>query len=128
LLFALVLSGCQFAEGASSAPGQLPTYDPGGFCSLAALVPATVHVDPSADPPTWIGGTDGGRRINLEWPVGFALRVADGIAQVVDPDDNVVVRDGGQLRDAGGGTSARGDDWFSVCVINGRFYTSRTDP
>jgi hypothetical protein len=56
------------------------------------------------------------------------MRIVDGVAEVVDPDDTVVVHDGGQLRDAGGGASARGHGWFSVCVINGHFYTSRTVP
>jgi hypothetical protein len=69
-----------------------------------------------------------GHQTNLEWSIGFTLRFVDRVAEVVDPDGNVVVRDGGQLSDAGGGTSARGDGWFSVCVIDGRFYTSRTDP
>jgi hypothetical protein len=127
LLCALLLSGCLFATDPSSATGQLPTYDPGGFCSLAELLPATVHVDPKADPPTWIDELDSGRHTNLEWPVGFKLRVAHGVAEVVDPDDNVVVRDGGQLKEAGGGASARGEGWFSVCIINGHFYTS-TNP
>lgn len=127
LLCGLVLSGSQFVTGLNSAAEQLPTYDSRGFCSLAALLPAIVHVEPSADPPTWIDGPDGGHGLNLEWPVGFTLRTADGVAQVVDPDGNVVARDGGRLTDAAGGGSARGDDWFSVCIINGRFDTSLTN-
>jgi hypothetical protein len=120
LLCGLVLSGCQLAAQPSSAVGQLPTYDPGGFCSLAALLPATIIFEPSADPPTWIDDTDGGHGLNLEWPVGFTLRTTDGVAEVVDPNGDVVIRDGGQLIGAGGGSSARGDGWFSVCSIDGR--------
>jgi hypothetical protein len=119
LLCGLVLSACQLAAAPNTQAGQLPTYDPGDFCSLAALLPLAVHVDPRFDPPTWIEGADGGHALKVEWPSGFSLRTTDGVAEVVDPDGNVVVRDGGQLTDAGGGASARGDGWFSVCILGG---------
>ena len=117
-----VLGACQLG----SAAGTLPTYDPGAFCSLAALLPATIQVEPDADPPTWIEGADGTRE-NLEWPIGFQLRVTGAMAEVVDPDGVVVARDGEELADAGGGSSARGEEWFAVCSIGDRQYTA-ADP
>jgi hypothetical protein len=119
----VLVGACQIA----SPSGTLPTYDPGAFCSLAQQRPAMVHVDPGADPPTWMEGPRDGRRTNLEWPIGFSLRVTGDVAEVVDPDGIVVARDGTQLTEAGGGTSARGDDWFAVCIIGGRHYTT-ADP
>jgi hypothetical protein len=55
------------------------------------------------------------------------LGTTDGVAEVVDPDGNVVARDGDELTHVGGGASTRGDGWFSVCIINGRGYSRATD-
>jgi len=122
ILGSFILAACLL----DPASGTLPTYDPGAFCSLAALLPATVHVQPEADPPTWIEGADG-TRTNLEWPIGFQLRVTGAVAEVVDPDGVVVARDGEELADAGGEGSARGEEWFAVCSIGDRQYTT-ADP
>lgn len=116
----VVVVGCQLGLSSTAPSASLPTYDPGEFCSLAKLLPATVHVDPHADPPTWVDGTDGAARTNLEWPIGFRLRTSNGVAEVVDPDGRVVARDGQRLEDVGGGASERGPDWFAVCQIDGR--------
>jgi len=118
-----ILAACKLG----SASGTLPTYDPGAFCSLAILLPATIHVESDAEPPTWVEDPTAGTRTNLEWPVGFSLRVSGDVAEVVDPDGTVVARDGAELIDAGGGTSARGENWLAVCGIGDRAYTT-ADP
>jgi hypothetical protein len=124
-LCGFLVVACQGAAPTGSpAAGQLPTWDPGPFCPIAELLPATVRVDPGADPPTWIVSP----RTNLEWPVGFRLQVTNGVGEVVDPDGTVVVRDGGQLVGAFGGASARGGSWFAVCGIGSRYYTTSTRP
>jgi hypothetical protein len=115
VLSGLVLAGSQFDPLA----GRLPTYDPHGFCSLAQLLPATVHVQPDVDPPSWIVGREGDR-IYLEWAVGFQLGVAEGVGVVYDAHAHVVARDGGVLTGAYGGASERGDAWFAVCGISDR--------
>lgn len=117
VIAAVLLVGCQL-NGAS---GTLPTYDPGSFCSLAELFPAAVHVDPDADPPTWVDQPNGART-HLEWPTGFSIRVNGEIAEVVDPDGFVVVTDGDPLAGVGGGVSARGEEWFAVCSIGDKTY------
>jgi hypothetical protein len=122
LLSVVVLAACGDAQ--PSGVGVLPTWDPGGFCPLAELLYTTIHVDPSADPPVWATHAEGGRTY-LEWPVGFTLHLSGGVAEIVDPDGVAVVRDGGRLSSAlGGGASARGEDWFSVCGIGSRLYTT----
>jgi len=119
LVAATLLTGCQLLGS-----GNLPTYDPGAFCSLAELRPATMHVQPAAEPPTWIESPDG-TRTNLEWPEGFRLGVDRGVGVVIEPDGIAVATDDDRLTDVGGGASTRGDDWFAVCVIDGHAYTSR---
>jgi hypothetical protein len=108
----LILVGC------AQTPGILPTYDPGPYCSLAELATQTVHIDPYASPPTWTSS------YKLEWPAGFRLDLNQRPYAVVDRGGQTIVRDGQQLIGAFGGTSTRGPDWFAVCGIGNKYYTT----
>lgn len=58
-----------------------------------------------------------GRRFEIRWPPGFAVRGLPG-PEVVDPFGNVIGRNEQLIEDAGGSI---GDPAF-ICAIGGRSY------
>jgi hypothetical protein len=98
----------------------LPVWSPGAFCDTAALI-GPIHLDPNANPPTWVG--DGSFRQYLEWPVGFSLREVNGQAALVDPSGQVVLTETHSYAGTiGGGVSQNRPGWFAVCEVGGTSY------
>ena len=125
LAAASLLAACTVvATACARDDGGLPTYDPGHFCSLAALLPVRIEGDPGADPPIWGIGKTG--RVELVWPIGFTLHTTGGVLEVLDTDGKVVARQGELLVGAGGGgASGEPDAPIQICIIGTRIYTSR---
>jgi hypothetical protein len=119
LILAVMLAGCS-SSAALPSSGGLPTWDPGAFCDTAALI-GPIHVDPKANPPTWVGYGSSG--LYLEWPTGFSLREVNGEAAVVDPAGQVIVTQTHSNAGAiGGGVGQNRPGWFAICQVGGRSY------
>ena len=98
-------------------PQDVPADVEMGACPAALMAPVTLTVDRSTDPPTLhFIGSDGGE-VKLTWSYGISAWEIDGVAEVVLPDGEIIVREGELSRiDLGGGGAGPNGDTFGVCI------------
>jgi hypothetical protein len=101
---------------ASRPPSDAPSGVELGACPAALHEPVTLVVDRSSEPPMLTFLDDRGAIAPLRWSYGISARDIDGVAEVVLPDGQVIVREGERSRVILGGGYASNDDIFSVCL------------